>query len=549
MVICGHTDLSESCSSRRPRLVTPRDGLRFKSFIIRLILAVVGIMPLVIVTACAGDDSSGADSQDSIPDSLTLATGFAIDNVDPLKNGYWANEFGWGELLMRPVSGKKPKPWLLKSLESDNVSTWKLTLRKGIHFQNGNPLDASALADVLRYQLEKKPSLKRLKDTRVKVSGKREVTLDTHRSIPDMPSILADESMFVIYDQKAYSRTEKSPQDLIDAKMYTGPYVVESLSDQKMAMQADTDYWNGRPPLDKVTVKFIAEEDSRILAVQKGEADLALYPPTKSAKSLKGRKDSYRVEGSPEGPTFQYHLNQHHTPLNKTPVRKALLDGIDYRELAEDVMDGRYKVADGMYAPNASYAIKTQKTDREKSRQELRKAGFKRDSDGRWSKGGKPLTLKVLTYPEQPDSKALAVAIQSQYKKLGIGMKIQQVSDIDEKLADPKGDWDLGIIGNSTTSAGGDPTKFLQNYMSRKGARNGSGVADPVLDKLIHRVSTGMDEQQRDKRLAKIQRVVHKKGYMGFLGRRVPAVVAGPEWRGYRVPAANLWVDASTTAA
>ena len=35
---------------------------------------------------------------------------------------------------------------------------------------------------------------------------------------------------------------------------------------------------------------------------------------------------------------------------------------------------------------------------------------------------------------------------------------------------------------------------------------------------------------------------------MGFLGMRIPGIVAGPAWRTYQVPTANLWVDARTTA-
>ena len=37
--------------------------------------------------------------------------------------------------------------------------------------------------------------------------------------------------------------------------------------------------------------------------------------------------------------------------------------------------------------------------------------------------------------------------------------------------------------------------------------------------------------------------------YTIFIGQRRPAVIAGPAWKGYAVPAANLWVTATTTPA
>lgn len=521
---------------------------RSKTGTLRTIKTMVCIIGVLALMSCQSHVPSSGSRKSHDPKTLTLATGFAIDNVDPMQNGFWGNEFGWSELLMRPVPGKNPKSWLLKSLDSVDDLTWKLTLHRGTHFQNGRPLDAKALTKVMRYQLKKKPSLKSLKDAQVKATGDRQVTLTTDKPTPNMPSVLADESMFAIYDQKAYAEAKKNSDDLIEAKLYTGPYVVKSLNNQKMTARADDNYWDGTPPLQKVAVKFIKEEDSRVLAVQKGEADLALYPPTKTAKSLSRRKDSYRLEGSPDGPTFQYHLNQNRTPLDQTAVRRALLNAVDYRELADDVMDGRYKVSHGMYSPKSSYAVKTQATDLKRAKRQLAKAGFHRDSRGRWTKNGHPLTLKVLTYPEQPDSKALAVAIQSQYKDFGITLKVQQVSDIDEKLSDPTGDWDLGVIGNGTTSMGGDPTKFLENYLSTDGPKNGNGVDDTHLDKLIDKVAVTSDNKDRRNRLREIQRVVDDKSYMGFLGRRKPAVVSGPDWKNYELPAANLWVDSHTGA-
>ena len=103
-----------------------------------------------------------------------------------------------------------------------------------------------------------------------------------------MPYILGDEDFFVIYDQAAYLKAKGSPAKLIAAKIYTGPYVVTDANDQIMHEVRNPIYWDGTPKLSEVTVKFITDAESRILAVEHGEADLALYPPTTAAKTLKG---------------------------------------------------------------------------------------------------------------------------------------------------------------------------------------------------------------------------------------------------------------------
>lgn len=519
--------------------------MRTSAFLRRMVGFVATAALVGGMAACSTGQSTESGKK---PTSLTLATGFAIDDVDPMTNGFWGNEFGWSELLMKPTLGGDPQPWLLKSLKNVNDLTWELTLNPGIHFQDGTKLDANALADVMQYSLTEVAGLKSLAGTTVKATGDLEVTLTTPQPTPNMPFLLADESKFVIFDLPAYLKAKGDPQKLIDAKLYTGPYVVKSLNTQTMSMTADPHYWGGTPALKSVTVKFIEEAQSRILAVQKGEVDLALYPPTDSAKNLKGRTDSYWITGTPKGPTFQFQMNQKTGPLTNKDVRKAVLSAINYKEIAEDVMDGLYEPSDGMYSPKAPYYKAMFKTDVKAAQKLLTDAGYAKGSDGMYAKDGTPLKLVVLTYPQQPDSGTLGIAIQSQLKTAGIDVEIQQVPDTDAAEQDPSVTWNAAIVGNGTTSFPGDPISSLQNYFVSTGPSNYSGINDPNLDALVATLAVTMDTDERNDLLGQIQGVIANGAYMGFLGMRIPGIVAGPKWKNYKVPTANLWVDAATTA-
>ena len=72
------------------------------------------------------------------------------------------------------------------------------------------------------------------------------------------------------------------------------------------------------------------------------------------------------------------------------------------------------------------------------------------------------------------------------------------------------------------------------------------GLADADLDALVAKVAVAMNTTERDDLLRQIQEKVADGAYMGFLGMRSPSVVAAPDWRGYEVSNANLWVDART---
>jgi peptide/nickel transport system substrate-binding protein len=165
-------------------------------------LAALGATALLAagISACATSQSSSAPSSAKAkPSTLTIATSFSIGDLDPIENGYWGNELGYGELLMRPQLDGTVKPWLLKSLANTSPTTWVLTLNSPIRFQDGKPLNAAALIACMQYQLKQNSSATAaLPGARLTATGSDQVTVTTTRPVPNMPYILGDESFFII---------------------------------------------------------------------------------------------------------------------------------------------------------------------------------------------------------------------------------------------------------------------------------------------------------------------------------------------------------------
>jgi peptide/nickel transport system substrate-binding protein len=361
-----------------------------------------------------------------------------------------------------------------------------------------------------------------------------------------MPYILGDENFFIIYDQAAYLKAKGSPAKLIAAKIYTGPYVVTDVSDEIMHEVRNPIYWDGTPKLSEVTVKFITDAQSRILAVEHGEADLALYPPTTAAKTLTGQTDAYFDTGTPRGPTFLLFMNEHTPPFNDVNVRRAVQSTIDYDQLASQVMNGLYQPAIGMYAANQPFALTTQVTNVAKAEQLLSSDGWTASSAGGVRhKDGKALAFTIDTYAEQPDTATLAVAMQAELSAVGFDVSISQVPDIDAAQKNPTG-WTSALEGDGTTSFAGDPITPLQEYWASNGPENTTGTNNPQLDKLINQLAVTISASGRDALLKQTQQIIADNAYTIFVGQRLPAVIAGPAWRNYPVPAANLWVNATT---
>ncbi|MEV6520633.1 ABC transporter substrate-binding protein [Longispora sp. NPDC051575] len=512
----------------------------------RLLVAVLGLA--LGASACTG--TSTDKPVDGKVTTLTIATSFAVKDLDPLESGFWAPEFGFGALLMKPVAGGKLVPWLLESAPAQaGPTTWTLKLRPNLTFQNGKPLDGAALAAAMTFSLTDNSSVKpMLPGATAKADGPLTVTLTTAKPTSYVPSLLAHESMFPIFDHAGYLPVKGKPAELIAARIWSGPYTVTGLTSEAMTMTPTPGYTVSTPKLEKLTVRFIPDAQARILAVQHGEADLALYPPTSAARELQGRADAVFLNQAAgtaaEG--FQLVLNPRTGPLAEVEVRRALSHAIDYGQLATQVMNGLYDTSVGFYPAFLPYAARNQTFDQARANTLLDAAGWAKAADGTRAKAGKPLAFTLLTYPQQPDSKTVAVAVQAQLKTVGFTVEVRQIDDVTATVKQPAG-WDAAVMGNGAIDwTQTDPvTPIIANF-TPGGDNNYGGVDDPELTRLAAQLAETFDPAARDTLMARVQQIViEEKVYSLYLAlKRVP-VVASPKLRGYAVPpVALLWVDA-----
>ncbi|MCU1504061.1 MAG: Peptide/nickel transport system substrate-binding protein [Ilumatobacteraceae bacterium] len=536
-----------------PPQVCRRDDLRR----VRRVLAAAGAL-IVGVSACSSSAASpartGAASTSpaatpALParDSLIIATSFAIDDLDPLNNGFWAPEFGYGDLLMRPLPGGELEPWVLRSLEHTDPTTWTLTLRPDVTFGNGTSLDGPALAALLTWQLANNEAVKPLLTHATAVStGPLTVELTTTAPAPNVPSLLADESGFNLFDLPTYLAHRDHSAELVDAKIYVGPYTVTGLGADEMDLVPTPGYYGGTPALKTLTVKFVPDADARIKAVQTGEADIALYPPTAAARQLANRTDAYFIEGAPGTGVGgqELYVNLRTPAMSDVLVRQALQHAIDYGQIAAEVLNGLYDEAIGLYPAFEPYAQHDLEFDQVKAGQLLGQAGWVEPAGGGTrTKNGTVLSLTVLTYPQQPDIGVVAVAVQAQLKAVGIDLQIKQVDDIYAAMQEPSG-WDFGISNDSALDfTGTDPVKKLVETYATGGITNFGGISDLELDRIIATLQTTTDDAIRTDLLHQAQTlIVTTKAYGWFLNLKRSPVVVGPELRGYPVPASNQWL-------
>jgi peptide/nickel transport system substrate-binding protein len=467
---------------------------------------------------------------------LRIATSFKIQSVDPIKSGhYFLVEYGVVELPLIRDESNQITPWLLESYSQVDDLNWRLTLRPNVQFQNGKPLTAAKLAAAMNRQLARSAATRAmLSGAKVVVSSDNEVLLTTLRPDPTVPAALADETVFPVYDVEAIESAGNDEGELLNCRCYTGPYRLVTLDDREMKLEVNDKYWRGTPPLKGVLVRFVPDPQARILAVQNGEIDVALYPPTEAKRMLENRSDAFFVvnDGSSGGPCLVFNVRR--PPFDETAVRRAFSLGLNYEALARNVMDGVYGTATGFYPPSFSWAIQNQKTDLAEARRLLTDAGWSIGEGGVRSRHGKSLNAVLIVYPQQPDWITLATVLQGQMSELGFHLSIQQVDDIDSAMKNST-NWNVAIDSPGVVTTGGAPDPILSDYLRADAEQNYGGVADNELNKLIGELGHTFAASRREELLKRIQEIVIvEKAYQIRPLFSHSRAVVGPWYRNYK---------------
>lgn len=508
--------------------------------------AVAAVSAALLVLIGCGGGSSGADNASG---PFRIASSFEIGSLDPITEGFWSTGFGYGELLLRQTPDGVPDPWILESAEATSDTVWKLTLHEGVTFQNGNPLNGDALAALLNHQIAEHPVVQPiLPGAKAEATGPTTATLTTKKPISFLPNLLASEEMFPVYDVEALKSVGDDTEALVGAGIYTGPYEVTELTSDQLVAERDEDYWQGTPALPGgVEVKFIEDAQSRVLAVQSGEVDLDIYPPTEAARTLESSSTAHflTADQGTLGPRVIFNLGK--SPIDDVLVRRALIAALDYDAIANDVMDGLYDVAVGMYPEHLPFAVENQVYEPERAEDLLDQAGWVESGDGPRSKDGAPLKVILASFRDDPDLQPIAVAMRSQLQAVGFEIEVKQLEDFTAISDEGFDDWHLALRRTGYFGNTGSIVEIIHDYLTSDGARNEAGIADPEIDRLADEMSKTFDQQRLYDLLRDLQEVmIAEKAYTVMPAAKPRAVVVSDAWRDYEVSPHYMFVDWQT---
>ncbi len=166
------------------------------------------------------------------------------------------------------------------------------TIRRGIAFQNGDPLTA----EDVKYSLERilDPAVKSTRRVYfapvVKGVDAAGDLVTIHLSRPD-GALLNKVAGFLFIVPKAYTTKLGTPEAFAAAPIGSGPFRVKEFKvGQFLELERDDRWWGAqigqKPGLERIVMRFVPEPAARVNALLSGEVDLAVVVPLQDTARL-----------------------------------------------------------------------------------------------------------------------------------------------------------------------------------------------------------------------------------------------------------------------
>lgn len=393
----------------------------------------------VVVVGCSSNsdsnDEKSADSNDGTPQKGGEVTiGYAVDvsSFDPIKSSSGSDFPFLYPVYDRLISFNEelePQPGLAESWEIVDDTTIVLNLREGVTFHDGTPFDAEAVKfNMERFDSEDSVHANGSFSSIENIEVVDPMTVKLHLNKPDASLILAlSEHGGVMVSPEA---VKKHGDDYAQNPVGTGPYkMVKRVPNGEIVYERFEDYWDAENSyLDKITLKIMTEENTRINALKSGELDMVTRLSPMNIQSLESDAN-LELDKFVTLRFNNIYLNSTIAPFDDKAVRLAVLHGINREELIEAVSFGYGEPAyapfpKGYWAANENLTIEY---DPEKSKQILKDAGLEN------------VSFKLLTYTDTFQTN-LAEAIKGQLAEVGIDVEIEtmELNTASSKFYDEK---------------------------------------------------------------------------------------------------------------
>jgi len=413
-----------------------------------------------------------------------------------------------------PATGEL-RPWLATSWESNaDATAYTFTLREGVTFSDGTPLDAEAV----KANFDAVPRLgPRGTLPKGYLAGYAGTTVESPTRFTvsfDRPNVqflqgTSTHSLGIL----SPATVAKSDDERCASVIGSGPFVIESYTrDESIVLAKRPGYawgsqlWQsqGEAHLDRVEFRIVPESGVRVGSLQSGEVD-AIGNIAKQDEALLAAAGVQLLGRANPGVPFGITFNQA-TPLGADPaVREALSLAIDRAEIVATVYTSQTKPATSALASTTpGYADQSALLAHDPARAQavLDAAGWLPGPDGIRVKDGAPLSVELTWYSNSPANRATVELIQQQVREVGIDLQLRERPISESNPIQQSGQF-VANWGNLTRA---DPDILRTQYSTA--GNNFFRLSPGPLDELLAEQAAQVDPAARFATVAQAQELL-----------------------------------------
>ena len=422
---------------------------------------------------------------------------------DPVLGGWVASQSGMSENLFRlSPTNFKPEPWLATEATHVDPLTWEIKLRSGVKFHNGAEMDAAAVKASLERTIRlSEASADTLGIDAIVVNDEHTITITTVEPRPTLPGLLTTPGLAITDAAAADAAGEGN---FLHAGALTGPYIpTEYIQKERLSSVANDDYWGGPPPLAGIEHVAIPDTNSRELALQAGDIDVAVNISPEGAQTIDAHPDLQARTAGFGTAAVLWWVNFERPALSDPLVRRAVSLAIDRESIAGLVAPAGSGSFAELLLPEALVScpgVNAPGYDTAEARELLAEAGYvDTDGDGFVDKDGQPLEIVIGGYPQRFQLPIMAEAAQAMLADAGIKAEVL----ITEWSVVKEPGWDLFGWYNNVVDTG-DPILNISKFVGVSADATGSGANNyghfhsAELENIISSAADVSDTQQRE---------------------------------------------------
>jgi len=459
----------------------------------------------------------------------------------------------------------KPIPGLAESWTvSQDGKTITFKLQKGVKFHDGKPFTS---ADVQFSILEvlKKGHPRGINTFRevsaIDTPDPQTAVFKLQNPAPYLLMALSGYESPIL-PRHLFEGTDIKASKHANAPVGTGPFkFVEWQRGQFMRLDRNPDYWRpGRPYLDRVVARFVADSGTRTAAMEKGEAHVGGFAavPYSDVKTLARLP---HIEATTKGyemqsPIVELDFNTRRPPFDNVKVRQAIAYAVNRKTVIENVWFGFGKPATGPISSNFAvtglYTPDVKKYDVpngiEVANKMLDEAGFRRGA------GGVRFEIVHDLTPYGEEWQRFGEYVQQVLAELGIKASLRY-EDVPTWLKRIYTDYDYQLTNNWIQTLA-DPVIGVHRLYHSASIRpgtvfvNGSRWSSPRTDQLMDQATVEQSPARRGALYKEMQQLVveasplvwvHELQFVTVYNKAFKDLIVSP--LGLYAPFDRVWQD------